>query len=131
MIMAHFAVWVGELCPLPPAAALAELAHRYFEAYAPASPADLASWSGLKMSEVRQAWQSIGGQLVPVENPGRTLWMLKSQLDWVETAQDCSPVVRLLPKFDTYLLGFADRDLLVAPTFAKYIHPGGGLIFQP
>jgi hypothetical protein len=118
MIMAHFAVWVGELCPLPPAAALAELAQRNLEVYAPASPADLASWSDLKMSEMCLAWQSIGGQLVSVENPGRTLWMLKSQLDWVETAPDCSPVVRLLPKFNTYLLGYADRDRLVAPTFA-------------
>jgi hypothetical protein len=124
-----FAVRVGELCQIPHAAALAELAHRYLKAYAPASPADLASWSGLKMSEARQAWQAISGQLVPVENPGRTLWMLKSQFDWVETAQDWSPVVRLLPKFDTYLLGYAKRDLLVAPTFEKYIHPGGGLIF--
>jgi len=124
-----FAVWVGELCPISYAAALAELANRYLKTYVPASPADLASWSGLKMSEARQAWQAIGGQLVPVENPGQILWMLKSQLDWVETAQDWSPVVRLLPKFDTYLLGYANRDLLVAPTFEKYIHPGGGLIF--
>ena len=124
-----FTGWVGELNPFPPAFAQSELAHRYLEAFAPASPEDFASWSGLKVSAARRAWQSIGSQLAPIENSGRTLWMLKSQLDWVETVQDGSPVVNLLPKFDTCWMGYAERNLLVAPEFARAIHPGGGIIY--
>jgi hypothetical protein len=37
--------------------------------------------------------------------------------------------VQLLPKFDTYLLGYSNRALIVAPQYAKRIHPGGGLLY--
>ncbi len=36
--------------------------------------------------------------------------------------------MRLLPSFDTYLLGYRGRDLVVAPEHARRIHPGGGLL---
>jgi hypothetical protein len=33
-----------------------------------------------------------------------------------------------LPKFDNYLLGWADRALVLAPEHARRIHPGGGIL---
>jgi hypothetical protein len=124
--------WLGKLQPRPRQEALAELARRYLQAYAPAGPEDLASWSGLKLGEARQAWQLIGGQLVQVEAGGGPAWLLKSQLAWLEETlaqgSETAAQVRLLPRFDTYLLGYARRDLAVDPAYARRIHPGGGIL---
>ena len=38
------------------------------------------------------------------------------------------PVVRLLGRFDDYLLGWRSRDLVLDPAFAGRIHAGGGWI---
>ena len=56
--------------------------------------------------------------------------MLKSQLPGLDELARLPPVVRLLPRFDTYLLGYANRELMVAPQFAGRINPGGGLLNQ-
>lgn len=117
--------------PTPPQdEALTELARRYLNAYGPATTADLASWSGLPMPQVRQAWESIADELLEVEIDGRPAWMLQAHAGWLEErppqAQD--PIVRLLPAFDTYLLGYQSRDFMLDPAYARRVHPGGGLI---
>jgi hypothetical protein len=38
------------------------------------------------------------------------------------------PVVRLLPRYDCYLLGYQSRDFMVSGAHARRLHPGGGLI---
>ncbi|MGH2493935.1 MAG: winged helix DNA-binding domain-containing protein [Ktedonobacteraceae bacterium] len=110
--------------------AYTELARRYLAAYGPAEPDDLAAWSGLPMSEVRAAWKSIANELIDVEIAGRPAWMLKEHLTWLDEFPAPAPVVRLLPAFDTYLLGYRNRNLVVASPYAKRINAGGGMI-QP
>jgi hypothetical protein len=122
--------WIGGFQPRPREAALAELARRYLQGYAPAAPADLAAWSGLKSGEARQAFQMIEDLLAPVDATGQPAWMLKTQLPWLDELAGLPPVVRLLPRFDTYLLGYANRELMVRPQFAGRINPGGGLVHQ-
>jgi len=109
-------------------AACTELARRYLAAYGPAEPDDLATWSGLPMREVRAAWKSIANDLTVVEVAGRSAWMLKEHLAWLDELPSPAPVVRLLPGFDTYLLGYRSRDLVVSPPYAKRINAGGGMI---
>ncbi len=121
--------WIDQDRAPAPDAALAELAHRYLAAYGPAGPNDLAVWSGLGISQARQAWKLIAGQLVEVEAHGGAAWLLKTQADRLREPPVHPPVVRLLPKFDTYLLGYASRDLIVEPQHARRIHPGGGLLY--
>ena len=53
--------------------------------------------------------------------------MLEAQLDALPTAP-AEPVVRLLPRYDNYLLGYESRAFMVAEAHAKQVHPGGGLI---
>jgi hypothetical protein len=108
-------------------AALAELARRYLAAYGPAGPDDLAAWSGLPKSDVRIAWQGIADDVIAVEAAGQPAWLLKTHAGWLD-APPPRPIVRLLPSFDTYLLGYRDRSLIVAPEYARHIHPGGGIL---
>ncbi len=76
--------WLGEPQPFPPQQALARLAKRYLAAYAPAGPEDLASWSGLKLRDAREAWGLISEDIVQVQAAGQERWMLKSQLPWLD-----------------------------------------------
>ena len=106
--------------------AQAELARRYLEAYGPAGPDDLAAWSGLPMGEVRAGWQRVADQLIEVEAAGRPAWMLKARAAWLDEPTTHLAQVRLLPSFDTYLLGYRSRDLTVPPEHAKRINAGAG-----
>ena len=129
-----FEQWAGPLQPLPEEQALAALARRYLAAYTPAGPPDLAAWSGLKVSQARRAWELLSDELAPVETDEGRLWLLKTQLgeleqtDVAQAESLSSPVVRLLPRFDIYLLGYRDRQRILAPELEVKIRPGGGIL---
>jgi hypothetical protein len=102
--------WLGPNLPrLPRERALAELALRYVRAYGPAAPEDLAAWSGLPLRDARAAWPEPlpAVEAIPAPDP---------------------PIVRLLPAFDTYLLGYRTRDLAVPRAGAREVWPGGGIV---
>jgi hypothetical protein len=108
-------------------AALGELARRYLAAYGPAGPTDLAAWTGLPQADVRAAWQQIADELIAVTVAGRPAALLKTRAAGPDDPLP-GPGVRLLPGFDTYLLGYQSRDLVLARPHARRIHPGGGII---
>ena len=113
---------------LSPEAALAELALRYLQAYGPATPEDLAAWSGMPISRIRPVWPRIADQLLEVEVAGSPAWMLKTYAAWLDEPPAPAPIVRLLPGFDIYLLGYQNRDLAVPSQHTKRINAGGGMI---
>ncbi len=102
----------------------AELARRYLAGHGPAAPDDLAAWSGLPITKARAGFAAI-----------------EESLHWWDTAlgpmatlaktaanTGVSPTVRLLPRYDDYLLGWRDRDLMLDLSHARAIHPGGGVL---
>jgi Winged helix DNA-binding domain len=109
-------------------AAHAELTRRYLGAYGPATPHDQATWSGMSMSQTRTAWQHLADQLLEVEVAGAPAWMLRTDAARLNEPPATTPNVRLLPSFDTYLLGYQKRDLVVSSQYAKRINAGGGLL---
>lgn len=122
--------WIGRkpFTSLSREAALAELARRYLNAYGPANLNDLAAWSGLMLSELRPAFQRIVGEMIPVEISEKLNWLPKDRLEWIDPPRPECSSVRLLPRFDTYLLGYSNRKLVVPPEQEKRIHPGGGIL---
>ena len=106
--------------------ALTRLVRRYLAAYGPARPEDLATWSGLAMREARAAWTLVGEDLGEVRVAGEPAWILAGRSDSIRESVDRAPFVRLLPHFDAYLLGYRNRDLVVAPRYARRIQRGGG-----
>ena len=126
--------WLGALPPvtLSREQLCVELALRYLAAYGPAGPEDFAAWSGISLKEVRAAWPYLTRDCVELEVEERPAWLHSKQMVWLEELADPSTAsaVHLLPAFDTYLLGYRSRDLVVAPEFARRVHPGGGML-QP
>lgn len=114
--------------PLSEVAAHAELTRRYLNAYGPATPKDQATWSGMPMSKTRAAWQHIADQLMEIEVASSPAWMLKTRAAWLDELPVPAPIVRLLPRFDIYLLGYQNRDLSVPSPHTKRINAGGGLL---
>jgi hypothetical protein len=94
--------------------ALAELARRYFAAFSPATTADFAAWSGLAGG---RAVSLVRDELEPVDIDGRAGWRLGA----VEPARG----LRLLPAFDNYLIGYRDRDAILAADLRPRIYAGG------
>ncbi|HEY0782791.1 MAG TPA: crosslink repair DNA glycosylase YcaQ family protein, partial [Thermoanaerobaculia bacterium] len=123
---ALLADWVPAAAPpLSTEDALAALGRRYFRAYGPAGAEDFAAWAGRALGPARRTGAPIVGELAAVEIDGVPAW-LAADADAPLRAQP--PWLRLLPAFDTYLLGYESRDLALAPRFAKRIQAGGGWI---
>jgi hypothetical protein len=108
--------------------AYTELTRRYLSAYGPATPGDQAAWSGLPLSKTRAAWQRIEGELLEVETAGSPVWLLKKYKNWLDELPADISIVRLLPRFDIYLLGYQKRDLAVPAQYSKRINAGGGIV---
>ena len=70
-------------------------------------------------------WPNLEDRLTAVQIEGKLNWMLKQQSDWLDQLDDQKPVLRLLPFFDTYLLGYANREQLIAKAHVAKIIKGG------
>ena len=103
--------------------ALARLATCYFAAYAPATAADFAAWSGLSAADAKAAVALVRDTLEEADHDGLHLLLPRG----IEPAPPERPE-RLLARFDPYLLGHRSRDLILDPAFAKRVNAGGGMI---
>jgi Winged helix DNA-binding domain len=116
--------WVRPAPIRSPESMLAELARRYFAAFGPATLEDLVAWSGIPMTEARSALSGAYAGLTAVTIRGQPGFVLKGRLKRVTTP--ATPTVRLLPAFDTYLLGYRRRDLAVPLPLQRRLQRGGG-----
>lgn len=116
--------WLGARPALPDrASGLAELAARYLGAHGPATERDFATWSGLRVTEAKAAFRAIGDRLLEVRVAGATLWTVRSR-----ELEAPRGVVRLVPAFDPYLLGWASRELVLPKEHERAVFPGGGML---
>ncbi|HEY6952104.1 MAG TPA: winged helix DNA-binding domain-containing protein, partial [Bacteroidota bacterium] len=82
--------------------ALGTLALRYFTGHGPATLKDFVWWSGLPVSDARDALESIKSKLNGFISGKATYWMHEGRL----TKGGIFPKVVLLPPFDEYLVGY-------------------------
>ena len=87
------------------------LVRRYLAAFGPASVADAQEWSGVR--GLGPAFEALGDELVRLrDEAGRELFDLP---DAPRPPQDAPAPARLLPEFDSLVLGHADRGRIIAP----------------
>src|SRR5205085_11913513 len=115
--------WLGKPGPHDRDAALRDLARRYFAAFGPATEADFAGWAGLPLRDVRAGMSAIASELREVRIGDVPAWLPKTGAPRAR-----SGVLRLLPAFDTYLMGHRERDFIAPPKRWKVVMPGGGIL---
>jgi len=116
--------WVAPAPALVRDEALARLARRYFAAHGPASRRDFAWWSGLGAADASRALELTEDLQAERVGDG-TLYVADSGLS---RGSGRSPAARLLPAFDEYLVGYADRSAVLQPAHTRRVNNGGGLL---
>ncbi|MBP3042076.1 winged helix DNA-binding domain-containing protein [Arthrobacter jiangjiafuii] len=109
--------------PRDPDAALAELVRGFVLARGPVTEADLAWWMKLPKTTVRRA-AAAAPDLVEVQVQGRPAWIVGEPRIPGESG------VVLVPGFDEWILGYADRSLVAGPEMLAALVPGNGM-FRP
>lgn len=121
-------VWLRRWQDLPVAEAETELLRRYLRAFGPAAVKDFVAWSGVTVTGARAIWARLAGELTPVRVGGETAWLLRQDLAALRRAKFDRPLVRLLPYFDSFLMGHKERDHLVDAAQYKRVYRAAGWI---
>jgi hypothetical protein len=105
-----------------------ELLRVYLRAHGPSTVADFTWWTYVTASAARAIWDRRKEELAPVSVEGRTAWILREDLSRLKRANMKRPNVRLLPFFDSFLLGHKDKGHLVEARHYKRVYrPQGWL----
>lgn len=105
-----------------------ELLRRYLQAHGPATMADFAWWTYVTAASARAIWKRREQELVAVNAGEQIGWLLRDDLATLERAKIKRPLVRLLPFFDSFLLGHKEKGHLVETKHHKRVYrPQGWL----
>jgi hypothetical protein len=104
-----------------PEIGLRHLLRRYLGAWGPATAADVAAWSGLRVSDLREALEEVGTRTFRDEQGRRLYDLARAPLPPADTPAP----PRLLPRFDNTILAHADRTRVVADEHRKLVILGG------
>ena len=84
-----------------------------------------------RFDDVRAGVAAVRDELTAVEVDGRAHLMAPETADLLAGCRAQAAGLFLLPGFDEFVLGYADRSCAVPPEFADRIVPGGNGVFRP
>ncbi|MGA7672378.1 MAG: winged helix DNA-binding domain-containing protein [Nitrolancea sp.] len=103
---------VPQTSPLDRDNALAELTVRYYRGHGPATIKDFSWWSGLTLSDVRRGLQIAAGNVTSRVVDDVEYWHA-AEFEW-DRLRITS--LHLLPNYDEYVVGYADRNAYWHPS---------------
>ena len=106
------------------AASVQHLVRRYLEAFGPASLQDIAQFGTIYRPPVQEALAAMGDRLRRFDGPGNTV--LYDVPDGAVPDEDVRAPARLLPMWDSSLLGYADRRRIVPADYRKLVMRNNG-----
>lgn len=110
--------------------ALGELARRYFCSHGPATVKDFTRWTNLVAADVRVGMALAQPGLATIDVDGVEHFMDPETPDRLAACRRSAEGVLLLPGFDEFILGYADRTAQLPAQFADRIVPGGNGMFK-
>jgi winged helix DNA-binding protein len=110
--------------------ALGELARRYFFSHGPATVKDFTRWTNLVAADVRVAMPLARPDLATFDVDGVEHLMHPQTADRLDAWRSAARGIHLLPGFDEFILGYADRTAQLPAQFADRIVPGGNGMFK-
>jgi hypothetical protein len=116
--------WVKAPVELSPDDALDEWMRRYYASHGPATLADFAWWSSLKVSDARRALARVRSELEVRHHQGVEHFMSASTAAWDAS----TPLgVLVLPAYDETVLGYKDRSSSIPAAHTKEVIDHGHL----
>lgn len=106
--------------------ALERLARKYFTSHAPATIQDFVWWSGLSLTECKQAIEFVKHDFICETINGRSFWM-KNDIKIPPTNKDST---LLLPPFDEFVVSYKDRSEIIEENHYGKVMTKNGL-FSP
>ncbi|MCB5274497.1 hypothetical protein BJG92_02031 [Arthrobacter sp. SO5] len=125
-----FDEWITDSRTLGREEGIAELLLRYLYSHGPASERDFAWWSGIPLTETRAALAAVKGELVELDVRGTSYWLSPETAALLDGVVPGGRSVLALPGFDEFLLGYADRSLVLPAEHSDKIVPGGNGVFR-
>jgi hypothetical protein len=119
--------WLPSWKEVDPEAGIVEMARRYLRAFGPATKSDFVRWWGAWPGVGNAAWSGLAGELTQVSIEGAGADLLTDDLEALHEAR-LGESVQLLPLFDPYLLGYANRDHLFEKVHAPKVSRTAGWI---
>ncbi|MFN2469765.1 MAG: winged helix DNA-binding domain-containing protein [Gaiellaceae bacterium] len=98
--------WIGGWREVDPHEALVEIVRRYLHTYGPTRPRDVSRWLGVELPRVEAALEELDLEEVRIERR-------RAQQLAGDEFPDPGASVRLLPKYDCYVLGCYPRESIV------------------
>ncbi|MDG6920223.1 MAG: AlkZ family DNA glycosylase [Nitrososphaerota archaeon] len=120
--------WVPHWKDISQAEAERELLRRYLTAFGPATFSDFAIWTGMTAGDARRIWSLGNEDMIPVDVEGWNAMVLRNDLPGLLKAHLNGPVVRLLPFFDSFLLGHRSHRNIVGPVEHRLVYRPQGWV---
>jgi len=105
--------------------ALAELTTRYFRSHGPATLQDFVWWSGLTINDARKGIDSVKSELACENIDDKSYWFVN-----VPATRSPSAAAHLLPNYDEYMVGYADRTSIFDAAHSSKLDSRGNILFQ-
>jgi len=122
--------WLPKVKPKPISAteAQCELFRKYLGTYGPATLTDFSHWSGISMQEVKPLRALVEPGLVEVPGDRKGCFLRCEDVADLNGNPGSETCIRLLPYFDSYLLGHREKDHLLSERHYKRVYRNQGWI---
>ncbi|MEO8733112.1 MAG: winged helix DNA-binding domain-containing protein, partial [Flavobacteriales bacterium] len=105
--------------------ALERLATRYYTSHGPATLKDFVWWSGLTMTDAKRGMDAVRSSFSE-EQIGESVYLLPGS---VRAGRSAKTSLHLLPAFDEFIIGYADRSAVLASADQRRAYSSNGMFY--
>lgn len=120
--------WVPHWKDMAEPRAQSELLKTYLRAHGPSTLSDFAIWTGMTARDAKKIWTLGEPDMVRVDVEGWSASLLRDELPALTNAWLESPTVRLLPFFDSFMLGHKSHRAIVGQAEHKLVYREAGWV---
>lgn len=111
--------------PIKKEEALQKLASKYIQSHCPATLQDFTWWSGLSVTDAKQALESIRNNFITEKINGQEYWFH----DNFSVSKKIKESVFLLPAFDEFLISYKDRSAVIISEHQSNAFSNNGIFY--
>ncbi|MDG6987718.1 MAG: AlkZ family DNA glycosylase [Nitrososphaerota archaeon] len=120
--------WIPSWRDVPRREAEKELVTWYLRSFGPSTVSDFGTWTGMTADDAKDVWSRVEGETVQVDVEGSSGSVLAGDLEELQSAHLDEVNVRLLPFFDSFLLGHKSHRNIVSPTDHGHVYRPAGWV---